>query len=115
MEEEHAMSDSQRDDSVHWLDAPGNVRKVYRWVWIASVVLLLGGEAILAWARAHPGDHAGHIAFYFETWPGFYALFGFAACVSLVLAAKQLRKLVMRPEDYYEPEDPPRREGDDGH
>lgn len=31
----------------------------------------------------------------------FYAWFGFVACVGLVLAAKLLRKLLMRPEDYY--------------
>jgi hypothetical protein len=29
-------------------------------------------------------------------------LYGFFACVALVLAAKLLRKLIMRPEDYYE-------------
>jgi hypothetical protein len=33
---------------------------------------------------------------------GFYGVYGFVACVSLVLAAKVLRKLVMRPEDYYD-------------
>jgi hypothetical protein len=33
---------------------------------------------------------------------GFYALYGFVACVLLVLLAKEMRKLVMRDEDYYE-------------
>ena len=33
---------------------------------------------------------------------GFYGLLGFIACVVLVLAAKQLRKVLMRPEDYYD-------------
>ena len=50
------------------------------------------------------GHEAEHHGFGFESWPGFYALFGFVACVSLVLAARELRKLVMRPEDYYEDE-----------
>ena len=31
-----------------------------------------------------------------------YGIYGFVACVSLVLAAVQLRKLVMRDEDYYD-------------
>jgi hypothetical protein len=33
---------------------------------------------------------------------GFYALFGFAAYVALVVAAEGLRAIVMRPEDYYD-------------
>lgn len=32
---------------------------------------------------------------------GFYGWFGFVACVGLVLAAKGLRRLIKRPEDYY--------------
>lgn len=32
---------------------------------------------------------------------GFYAWYGFAGCVGLVLAAKGMRRLLMRPEDYY--------------
>lgn len=34
--------------------------------------------------------------------PGFHAAYGFVSCVLLVLAATQLRKLVMRGEDYYD-------------
>lgn len=45
-----------------------------------------------------------------ERMPGFYALYGFVGCVVLVLAAKELRKVVMRPEDYYDPKG----DGDDG-
>ena len=33
---------------------------------------------------------------------GFYGIFGFVACVAVVLIAKQLRKVLMRPEDYYD-------------
>ncbi len=40
-----------------------------------------------------------------ERMPGFYALYGFVGCVVLVLAAKELRKVVMRPENYYDPRD----------
>jgi len=36
---------------------------------------------------------------------GFYALFGFVACVVLVLVAKHLRKLLMREETFYEDHD----------
>jgi hypothetical protein len=43
-----------------------------------------------------------HGEFGFEAWFGFHGLFGFVACVALVIAAKGLRRLLMRPEDYYE-------------
>jgi|GEM_PF-2659610 len=33
---------------------------------------------------------------------GFYALYGFGACVALVLAAIWMRHIVQRDEDYYE-------------
>ena len=39
-----------------------------------------------------------------ENWFGFYGIYGFVACVILVLAAKELRKLVARAEHYYEDE-----------
>jgi len=43
-----------------------------------------------------------HVYFPWEEWPEFYAVFGFVACVALVLAAKYiLRPLVKRREDYY--------------
>lgn len=40
--------------------------------------------------------------FAIEHWWGFYGIYGFVACFLLVLAAKELRKLVMRPENYYD-------------
>ncbi len=43
-----------------------------------------------------------HGEFRFEEWFGFHGIFGFVACVALVIAAKGLRRLLMRPEDYYE-------------
>lgn len=41
-----------------------------------------------------------HAAFRWESWPGFYAAYGFFSCSILVLISKHiLRPLVMRPED----------------
>ena len=37
----------------------------------------------------------------FEELVGFYGIWGFVSCVVLVLAARELRKLVMRKEDFY--------------
>ena len=39
-----------------------------------------------------------------EKIPGFYVLYGFIACVILVLISNQMRKFVMRGEHYYEME-----------
>jgi hypothetical protein len=36
---------------------------------------------------------------------GFYAIYGFVACVVLVVVATAMRRLVMRDEDYYERHD----------
>ena len=38
-----------------------------------------------------------------ERWPLFYAAYAFSGVVVLVLAARLLRRLVARPEDYYAP------------
>lgn len=53
-----------------------------------------------------------------ESLPGFYAAYGFVGCVVLVLAAKQMRKVVGKRPDHYEPTDaqdssPERRDGED--
>ena len=42
----------------------------------------------------------GHYAV--ENWIGAHGLYGFVSCFFLVLAAKQLRRLVKRDEDFYE-------------
>ena len=43
-----------------------------------------------------------HPYFEIDGWPGFYAVFGFAAFVFIVQAGKGLRRLIMRDEHYYD-------------
>lgn len=74
-----------------WLDRKENVAKVYYGVWVACGLLL----AVEPFVHAHP-------EFGIDGWFGFYGWYGFFACVGLVLAAKGLRRIVKRPEDYYE-------------
>ena len=74
-----------------WLDRAENVTRLYRGLWVVGLVLL---AADLVAHRHESLDYAG--------WFGFYGFYGFVACVALVLAAKGLRRLVMRPEDYYD-------------
>lgn len=75
----------------YWLDNPKNVDKVY-WSVILVSVLLFFADALY---HKHP-------EFSIETVFGFYGLYGFFACVGLVLAAKGLRVLLMRGEHYYD-------------
>ncbi len=93
---------SDQREPPRWLDAFENVRKVYRALWAVCLLLLVGGEVLLRWAH-HRSEQAGdvHHAFAFESWPGFYALFGFIGSVALVLVATELRKVLMRAEDFY--------------
>lgn len=43
-----------------------------------------------------------HVDHPWEGMIGFYAVYGFAACVLLVLIAKEMRKLLMRKDGYYD-------------
>ena len=83
---------THEDERTYWLDDPKNVDKVvYGLYAICAIVGLLD---LLRYKH--------HLHFGFEYWPGFFSIYGFVACVGLVLAAKQLRKVVMRDEDYYD-------------
>ena len=80
------------EDSRHLFDDPKNVKRVIYGLF-GGLVLLLALEPLVS---KHP-------YFSWERWPGFYAVFGFVACVLLVLAAKYvLRPLVKRHEGYYD-------------
>ncbi len=64
------------------------------------LMLLFGGCLALVIINFFVHKH-GHYSW--EEWSGFYAAYGFVACVGLVLAAKFiLRKIVKRSEDYYD-------------
>lgn len=83
------MSTPAGNDS-RWLDKPDNVEKIFKALVAVCVALVV---ADLLYHR--------HASFDFEEMPGFYAFFGFVAYVGLVLTAKQLRRVLMRDEDYY--------------
>lgn len=83
------MRDPQ--EKKHLFDKPQNVNRLLSGFYIVCAVLLLL-DFIL---------HR-HIAHSWENLPGFYAIYGFVACVLLVLIAREMRKLLMRKEDYYD-------------
>lgn len=85
---EHQAPDTRR----YLFDDPKNVKRLLRCFFLSLLLLLL----LEVFVHKHP-----HFAW--EAWPEFYAVFGFVACVALVLAAKYLlRPLVKRKEDYYD-------------
>ena len=75
----------------HLFDDPKNTTRVLRLLFLLCALLLVL-DFILHRHVSHP----------FESIPGFYPLYGFIGCVLLVVIAKWLRKLLMRPESYYE-------------
>jgi len=80
------------DGDKSWFDDPKNVNRIIWVLVLACVGVMIGGEAI----HKH-----GHFAVEY-TVPGFYGWFGFIAYSCIIAGAILLRKLVMRPEDYYD-------------
>jgi hypothetical protein len=75
----------------HWLERPSTVTAIVRAVFALSLLVLLADVLV----------HK-HSPFAIEHVFGFYGLYGFIGCVFLVLAAKVMRVVLMRPEDYYD-------------
>ena len=78
-------------DKRHVFDDPRNVRRVIYGLIAACAVSILA-EVFVDRHVEHPWE-AGF---------GFHAVYGFVACVILVLAAKEMRKVLRRGEDYYD-------------
>ena len=75
----------------YFFDKPENVRLILRIFYVLCAVLLAADFVV----------HR-HVYHSWENLPGFYAIYGFVACVILVLIATEMRKVVMRDEDYYD-------------
>jgi hypothetical protein len=75
----------------HLFDNPRNTKRAIYALYAVSAAQLLGDFVI----ERHI-DHPWEVLF------GFYPLYGFAACVVLVLIAKEMRKILMRKDDYYD-------------
>lgn len=86
-----ALENDGLSNKQHVFDKPANVQRLLR-IFFSCLVLLLAADFFV---------HK-HAFFAWEEWPEFYAVYGFVACVVLVLISKYvLRPLVMRDEDYY--------------
>ncbi len=89
-----ANSDHQQPvegEKIHLFDKPENVQRLLRGFYFCCLLLVLA-EFVIHRHVVHP-------------WEGlfaFHAGYGFVACVVLVLIASEMRKLLMRDENYYE-------------
>jgi hypothetical protein len=80
------------EEPVRWLDDPANVKRLLHWFYWACALIVVIDVVYSIWGHKHAS----------EPWAAFYGVYGFLGCAGLILAAKELRKLVMRKEDYYD-------------
>jgi hypothetical protein len=85
------MNEHPDSERKHVFDNPRNVKRLL-WVFYACCLALF----------VFDGVYHRHAETAWEGFFGFYAIYGFVACVLLVLIAKELRKVLMRREDYYD-------------
>jgi hypothetical protein len=78
-------------DNPGWVDKPENRRRIRQLLYGVCTGLVLVDFVV----------HR-HISTAAEQVPAFYAIYGFGALVGVVLAAKGLRRLVKRDEEYYD-------------
>lgn len=75
----------------HWLYRPESIRKLWWW---GGAVLALTVLAQLVWPL--------HGHFGFDEWFAFFALYGFGACIAMILGANLLGRLIKREDTYYD-------------
>lgn len=80
---------NQRDDA--WLARPSTIRLLW-WIFAAVLVISVGLQLVF--------KVKGYFAV--DGWLGFGALYGFLACLAMVLVAKVLGWVLKRTEDYYQ-------------
>lgn len=78
-----------------WVDRPGSANRIFRGLVLGSLAL----ACALVFAAGFLVDMHGH--FVVDDFGGFYAIYAFIMFTGLILAAKGLRRLIRRPENYY--------------
>ena len=80
-----------KHEKSHIFDNPRNVKRAIHALYAVCALSIVAEFFI----NRHV-DHPWEVLF------GFYGVYGFIACTILVLAAKELRKVLMRRQDYYD-------------
>ncbi|OKY25539.1 hypothetical protein [Thalassotalea sp. PP2-459] len=81
----------QNHEQSGFFDKPENIRKMLRVFYVICALLVIVDLIVNR-----------HIYHDWENIPAFYAIYGFVGCVVLVLIATEMRKFLMRKEDYYD-------------
>ncbi len=77
----------------YFFDKPGNIRLLKILFYISLAITVIVDFFITR----------RHVYFPWENIPGFYALFGFIACILIIVIAKTLgKKWLMKKEDHYD-------------
>ena len=93
------MTDTSKDDpktypalgrALMWVDRPGNPTKIFYALIVLCIFLFLLDFTYTKHEKVAIADL-----------PGFYGIFGFVMFTALILAAKALRTIIKRPEDFY--------------
>jgi len=95
-------------EPVGWMDRPEAVKRFFTVFYVICAALVAAELLLAAAPNEHP--HPLEEAMRFLVYP----VYGFASFWFLVLVAKPMRKLLIRPEDYYEGSDSSAK-GDSGH
>jgi len=94
----HDLPEIPESEKSLWEKA-GTIRII--WIVLLASCVFFGGYGFVLAAQ-----HKIHGHFGFDAFPLFYAGMGFVCFSFIVLAGQHLRKIIMRPEDYYERNDP---------
>lgn len=86
------LPDKKQPKEWDWFDHPRNIKRLRIGFYVVLALLVLPDFFL----------HKHTLFSSVEGWPGFYALFGFIACVAIILVSKGLGYLLKRKEDYYE-------------
>jgi hypothetical protein len=92
------MSHERREikEPVGWMDRPEAVKRFLTVFYVVCAVLLAAELLLPGAENAHPHPLEERMRFLV------YPVYGFISFWFLVLVAKPMRKLLIRPEDYYE-------------
>lgn len=82
---------AEQNEPKDFFDKPQNIRKMLKVFYVVCGLLVVADFIV----------HR-HIYHDWENIPAFYAIYGFVGCVVLVLIAREMRKFLMRKEDYYD-------------
>lgn len=93
---EHHGHHHEVKEPIGWMDRPEAVKRFFMVFWVICGLLLAAELLLLGAENAHPHPLEERMRLLV------YPVYGFLSFWFLVLVAKPMRKLLIRPEDYYQ-------------